>query len=76
MRREGLPCRVSFNARVSRPEPYALIVRDQDGLPQRIASGVYAFFRDGGAERSFGENFAGREMSPTLATLFALYRLP
>ena len=76
MRREGLPCRVSFSTRAARPEPYALVVRDRDGLPQRIAAGVYAFFRDGGAERSFAANFGARNKSVALAALFALYRLP
>ena len=77
VRREGPRCPVSFNTRAARPEPYALIVGDRiPGLHRRISAGVYAFFRSGEAERSFAANFAGRQKSPMLESLFALYRLP
>ena len=77
VRREGPRCPVSFNTRAARPEPYALIVGDRiPGLHRRVSAGVYAFFRSGEAERSFAANFAGRQKSPMLESLFALYRLP
>lgn len=77
VRGQGLPCRVDFEPRSSRPEPYALIVGSRlPGLHQRIAAGIYAFFASGGADRSFAANFGSRQKSAMLAMLFTLYRIP
>ena len=77
LRGKGLPCRVSFEPRGSRPEPYALIVGDRlPRLRPLIDAGIYEFFRSGAAERSFAANFGNRRMSATLTMLFELYRIP
>ena len=78
MRRQELPCNVSFDQRIARPEPYGLVIGDKvtDERRHRLISGLYDFFGSDELQASFAYNFGGRRMASSLETLFSIYRLP